>query len=53
MKEECYRLISSMKFEGMGIYGDFGRYVFQGVIKTFDINESKVWNYAVSYILND
>lgn len=48
-----YRLISSMKFEGMGIYGDFGRYVFQGVIKTFDINESKVWNYAVSYILND
>ena len=48
-----YRLISSMKFEGMGIYGDFGRYVFQGAIKTFDINESKVWNYAVSYILND
>ena len=48
-----YRLISAMKVEGMEMYGDFVRYVFQRAIKTFEINESKVWNYAVSYILND
>lgn len=48
-----YWLIDSMKFEGMGIYGDFGRYVFQSALKSFDVDEKQIWNYAVYYILTE
>ena len=45
-------IISSMRFEGMGIYGDFGRYVFQSALSAFDVDYSKIFNYAIYYILN-
>jgi len=43
-------LIHSMRFEGMGMYGDFGRYVFQSALHSFDIDDKKIFNYAVYYI---
>lgn len=43
----------SMRFEGMGAYGDFGRYVFQRAVKNFDVDNYKVFNYALYYILNE
>lgn len=46
-------LISSMRFEGMGMYGDFGRYVFQAALRNFDVDDKKIFNYAVFFILND
>ena len=45
-------VMHSMRFEGMGMYGDFGRYVFQRALQSFDIDEKKIFNYAVYYILN-
>lgn len=43
-------LIHSMRFEGMGMYGDFGRYVFQSALHNFDVDDKKMFNYAVYYI---
>ncbi len=43
-------LIHSMGFEGMGMYGDFGRYVFQSALHSFDVDDMKMFNYAVYYI---
>ena len=43
-------LIHSMRFEGMGMYGDFGRYVFQRALRSFDVDDKKMFNYAVYYI---
>ena len=43
-------LIHSMRFEGMGMYGDFGRYVFQRALHSFDVDDKKMFNYAVYYI---
>lgn len=43
-------LMHSMRFEGMGMYGDFGRYVFQSVLRNFDVDDKKMFNYAVYYI---
>ena len=43
-------LIHSMRFEGMGMYGDFGRYVFQSALHSFDVDDKKMFNYAVYYI---
>lgn len=48
-----YSILHSMKFEGMGLYGDFGRYVFQAALQNYDVNQPEVFNYAMSYILND
>ncbi len=45
-----FRLIRSMRFEGMGMYGDFGRYVFQSALHDFDVDDKKMFNYAVYYI---
>ena len=45
-----FRLIHSMRFEGMGMYGDFGRYVFQRALRSFDVDDKKMFNYAVYYI---
>lgn len=43
-------LLRSMRFEGMGIYGDFGRYVFQSSLHHFDVDDKKMFNYAIYYI---
>ena len=43
-------LMHSMRFEGMGMYGDFGRYVFQSALYNFDVDDKKMFNYAVYYI---
>ena len=43
-------LMHSMRFEGMGMYGDFGRYVFQSALHNFDVDDKKMFNYAVYYI---
>lgn len=43
-------LMHSMRFEGMGMYGDFGRYVFQSALRNFDVDDKKMFNYAVYYI---
>lgn len=48
-----YSIIRSMKFEGMGLYGDFGRYVFQAALRDFDVNQPAIFNYAMYFILND
>lgn len=45
-----FLLIDSMRFEGMGMYGDFGRYVFQSALHSFDVDDEKMFNYAVYYI---
>ena len=47
-------IIRSMRFNGMGGYGDFGRYIFQSKLHYFNINDDKkIFNAAVFYILND
>lgn len=51
-------LLFSMKFDlkvkGVGMYGDFGRYVFQSALNDFvDLNVVNVYYYAIQYILND
>lgn len=48
-----YRISSSMRFEHMGMYGDFGRYVLQSALHDFVIDHKKVFNYAMSFIIND
>lgn len=52
-KGGLFRIIHSMCFDGMGMYGDFGRYVFQMALKSFEIDEKKIFNYAIYYILNE
>lgn len=47
------KLVHSMRFEGMGMYGDFGRYVFQSALRSFDVDDKKMFNYAMYYILNN
>lgn len=47
------KLVHSMRFEGMGMYGDFGRYVFQSALHSFDVDDKKMFNYAIYYILNN
>lgn len=46
-------LIHSMHFENQGMYGDFGRYVFQSALNCFDIDEKEVFDYAINFILNE
>lgn len=43
---------NSMRFEANGAYGDFGRYVFQGAIDEFDIDQTLVFNLAMDHIIN-
>jgi|GEM_PF-341746 len=47
-------IISSICFDGVkcGGYGDFGRYVFQGALRSFEINEEEILNYSLYYIFN-
>lgn len=48
-----WQIKSSMSFEGHGMYGDFGRYVFQSALKYFDVDEDEMYKQAVSFIIND
>ena len=43
----------SMRFEGIGMYGDFGRYVFQSALRDFEVDGYKIFNYAMYYIINE
>ena len=47
------RLVMSMRIENMGGYGDFGRYVFQRALANFDVDDKKMFNYAVYHIINN
>ena len=47
------RLVMSMRVEKMGGYGDFGRYVFQSALSSFNVDMYKMFNYAVYHIIND
>ncbi|SFO03603.1 hypothetical protein SAMN04487831_106127 [Pseudobutyrivibrio sp. UC1225] len=48
------RLYHSMCFDGMGFYGDFGRYVYQRAIHRFKgVDDRMVFNYSMHYIIND
>ena len=42
-----------MRFEGIGMYGDFGRYVFQRALRNFEVDDYKIFNYAMYYIINE
>lgn len=48
-----YEIAMSMKFENMGLYGDFGRYVFQSALYNFDVDLKQIYNYAISFIINE
>lgn len=48
-----WQIKSSMSFEGHGMYGDFGRYVFQSALKYFDVDEDEMYKRAMSFIIND
>lgn len=48
-----YYIQCSMRFEGIGMYGDFGRYVFQSALRAFDVDNYKIFNYAMYYIINE
>lgn len=48
-----WKIKSSMSFEGHGMYGDFGRYVFQSALKYFDVDEDEMYKQAMSFIIND
>ena len=52
-KGAMFWLLHSMRFKGMGMYGDFGRYVFQSALRNFEIDDKKMFNYAIYHILND
>ena len=46
------RIFSSMRLENMsGLYGYFGRYVFQHKVHAFDVNLKDMYNYAIYYIV--
>ena len=52
------QLLSSMKInsnvKGSGLYGDFGRYVFQNAVETFsDVDVNNAYYYALDFIFND
>lgn len=48
-----YAIQSSMRFANMGFYGDFGRYVFESALNYFDVDLTQIYNYAMSFIIND
>ena len=48
-----FLLVHSMRFENYGWYGDFGRYVFERALNSFEINHDMVFKYSLSFILNN
>lgn len=56
--EDLWSILFSMKFDmkvkGVGMYGDFGRYVFQSALGCFeDVDVENIYYYSMQYILND
>ena len=47
-----HSIIHSMRFENYGWYGDFGRYIFERALNSFEINHDMVFKYSISFILN-
>ena len=52
------RVLYSIKFDldvkGIGMYGDFGRYIFQAVIWHFaNVDEHNIYYYAIWFIINE
>lgn len=47
-----FQIVHSMQFEGSGWYGDFGRYVYESALKSFDVDHEEIFNYSVYYIFN-
>ena len=52
-KNGLFYIQHSMQFEGIGMYGDFGRYVFQSALRDFEVDDYKIFNYAMYYIINE
>lgn len=52
-KNGLFYIQHSMRFEGIGMYGDFGRYVFQSALRNFEVDDYKIFNYAMYYIINE
>ena len=52
-KKGLFFIQHSMQFEGIGMYGDFGRYVFQSSLRNFEVDDYKIFNYAMYYIINE
>lgn len=52
-KNGLFYIQHSMRFEGIGMYGDFGRYVFQSALRDFEVDDYKIFNYAMYYIINE
>lgn len=52
-KNGLFYIQHSMRFEGIGMYGDFGRYVFQSAVRNFEVDDYKIFNYAMYYIINE
>lgn len=52
-KNGLFYIQHSMRFEGIGMYGDFGRYVFQRALRNFEVDDYKIFNYAMYYIINE
>lgn len=49
-----YSMNFDLKVKGVGVYGDFGRYVFQSALGHFaNVNMANVYYYAMQYILKD
>lgn len=46
-------LHSSMQFVKNGMYGDFGRYVFETALNNFEVEHGNIYNYAMSFIIKD
>lgn len=58
IKENCgmgeILILRSMKFAGMGgVYGDFGRYIFQSAVQRFAVNDKEIYRYAVYFIFHE
>ena len=47
------QLTMSMRIEKMGGYGDFGRYIFQSALRNFEVDEKRMFNYAIYHIINE
>ncbi|MCL2592035.1 MAG: hypothetical protein FWD82_01595 [Defluviitaleaceae bacterium] len=48
------RIVYSMKTEKQGMYGDFGRYVFQSALNYFkDVNIENLYHYAMQFIRDE
>ena len=48
------RIDTSMRPEGVGMYGDFGRYTFQSALNRFkNVDIENLYHYALQYIRDE